>query len=137
MDICAKTTIILFAKKKAARMPRSVMRRLVGPAVIQAPTATTVTSSVIKPKVSALNSLKAEIFGQPYLNPDYRTVHTIFTKPLLSRKVTSYWQVPEVWDWPRAQGVEWTDFKRLSIREKVAALAERGKGPLAKSSKKK
>ena len=98
------------------------VKRLLGASVIRAPSQ----------RVSKLTELRADVLGQPALNPDVRTVHTVMQKPLRGEMLMAHWNVPDVWDWPRATGVEWRDLKRESGQEKLQALFARGKGPLAR-----
>ncbi|KAI3641611.1 hypothetical protein MIR68_000362 [Amoeboaphelidium protococcarum] len=80
----------------------------------------------------------------------HRTAHQyIAHKMIRSPMWLSHWSVPEIWDWPRddnnlknldaaaqqissGQVMEWTNVKKLSIEQRLLALAKRGKGPIVK-----
>jgi hypothetical protein len=96
-------------------------RRLLGASVIHPPGSSC---------GSQLKRLRAEVLGQPQTHPQWRSVHTVFQKPLKGEMFMAHWSVPEIWDWPRAAGVEWVDLKKNSIQDKLKSLESRGKGPL-------
>lgn len=82
--------------------------------------------------MSKIEELKAQVFAEPLLNPSLRTANEVMWKPLRSRMLNSHWEIKEVWDWPKAVGIEWRNLKKESIKRKLEALAERGKGPLSR-----
>lgn len=88
-----------------------------------------------------LQSVRAHVFGTQ-LNSDLnkqRTVADIMHRPLLNKSETvNYWQVPEIWDWPRIDesNMKWFDKKRVGIMKRVVALGKRGKGPIARAQAK-
>lgn len=83
-----------------------------------------------------LAQLRAQVYGIPKQALD-KSSHSVFP-PLMREyrapRTSAYWNVQEIWEWPRAVGQPWTDLKKQSIRQKLQALLKRGKGPLAKGT---
>jgi hypothetical protein len=47
--------------------------------------------------------------------------------------IKSHWEVKEIWDWPMSESMQWTNYKKLSIENKLQVLGRRGKGPIARA----
>jgi hypothetical protein len=53
-------------------------------------------------------------------------------RPLKGTYARLHWRVPEICDWPKADGMAWLNLKKVGIQQRLMALAKRGKGPLAR-----
>lgn len=90
--------------------------------------------SPVEADLQRLRQLRSEIYGIPEetLEPHSHSVFPVLTKEYRSDFLQSHWSVKEVWEWPKAEGMEWTDLKKESIKARLLHLHKRGKGPLAK-----